>query len=193
MVIIKNNIKIIVGIIIGILFSGISVYALNLSSSSVEYDNSSSGLTSTNVKDAIDELYRLRAGNGHFYILTSNGFRNTGGDNYPYYAATVSFDGNKSNYKSTAGTIHNKNVGSPYQIELFDGLVSLYCQYPNTTITALKDLKYKTGISLSDNSDVGSIDTWTSVSAGTTFLTASGGVGSGYYYINGFSIVLVEE
>ena len=59
--ILKNNYKIIIGLILGIVISTTSVYALNISSSSVEYDNSSSNLTSNNVKDAIDEVYQVHS------------------------------------------------------------------------------------------------------------------------------------
>ena len=57
---IKNNFKgIIIGTIIGILLCGtIGVMAITyFPSNDVTYDNKESGLTSTNVQGAIDELY----------------------------------------------------------------------------------------------------------------------------------------
>ena len=60
----KDNYKIIIGLILGIVISSTSVYALNISSSSVEQDNSSSNLTSNNVKDAIDEVYQVHSYGG---------------------------------------------------------------------------------------------------------------------------------
>lgn len=55
----KLDIKtLIVGIIIGIIASGITVYAVNVSSNNVEYDNTNSGLQSNNVEGAINELYK---------------------------------------------------------------------------------------------------------------------------------------
>ena len=55
---IKNNIKIVIAFILGLIISGIGVYAAILyASSDVGYDNTGSGLTSTNVQDALDELY----------------------------------------------------------------------------------------------------------------------------------------
>ena len=55
----KNNIKLFVGIIIGIIISGTSVYAATIlfNSNQVGYDNTSSGMSATNVQDALDELY----------------------------------------------------------------------------------------------------------------------------------------
>ena len=53
--IIKNNYKLVVGIIIGSIITGTGVYAA-VASSSISYDNKNSGLTSTNVQSAIDEL-----------------------------------------------------------------------------------------------------------------------------------------
>lgn len=54
----KKNYKLILGIIIGVIISGIGVYAeTTISSSDISYDNSKSGLKSTDMKGAIDELY----------------------------------------------------------------------------------------------------------------------------------------
>ena len=55
---IKDNKKIFVGILIGMLISSGSVYAASIISKDVSYDNSSSKLTSTNVQGAIDEVYK---------------------------------------------------------------------------------------------------------------------------------------
>ena len=53
-----KNIKPVLAFILGIIISGIGVYAAILyASSDVGYDNTGSGLTSTNVQDALDELY----------------------------------------------------------------------------------------------------------------------------------------
>lgn len=54
---IKNNSKLIIGLIIGMVLSGTTVYAATqIMASEVLYDNTTSGLTSTNVQDAVDEL-----------------------------------------------------------------------------------------------------------------------------------------
>lgn len=54
----KENNKVILAFILGILVSGITVYATTiLSSSEVSYDNSNSGSSSNNVQGAIEELY----------------------------------------------------------------------------------------------------------------------------------------
>ena len=55
---IKNNKRFLLGILVGLLISGGSVYAASIISKDVSYDNSSSKLTSTNVQGAIDELYK---------------------------------------------------------------------------------------------------------------------------------------
>ena len=55
---IKKNLKIVIAFSIGVVLTSTSVYAANtIYSKNVTYDNSSSGLTSANVQDAIDELY----------------------------------------------------------------------------------------------------------------------------------------
>ena len=57
MKIVKDNIKTILAFILGILITSSSVYTLNqIASANVSYDNTSSKLNATNVKDAIDEL-----------------------------------------------------------------------------------------------------------------------------------------
>ena len=56
---IKNNIKVVIGIVIGTIITGATVYAATvISGSGVLYDNTSSGLTSTNVQEAIDEIHQ---------------------------------------------------------------------------------------------------------------------------------------
>ncbi len=53
----KNNYKILIGLILGVIISVVGVYAaVTITGSDVTYSNSSSGLTSTTVQDAIDEL-----------------------------------------------------------------------------------------------------------------------------------------
>lgn len=55
--IIKNNVKVFVGIIIGTMVTGTGVYAATvINASDVSYKNASSGMTSTNVQGAIEEL-----------------------------------------------------------------------------------------------------------------------------------------
>ena len=55
----KKNVKLVIGIIIGgVVFGTLGVYAATiLASNQVVYDNSSSGISATNVQDALDELY----------------------------------------------------------------------------------------------------------------------------------------
>ena len=56
---IKSNIKLVIGIIIGSVISGTTVYAATIlfASNQVSYDNTTSGMNATNVQDALDELY----------------------------------------------------------------------------------------------------------------------------------------
>ncbi len=56
---IKKNYKLVVGIIIGLLIAGTTVYAATIISSiNVGYNNESSKLVADNVQDAIDEVYK---------------------------------------------------------------------------------------------------------------------------------------
>jgi len=60
----KNNIKLLIGIIIGLILgcSAIYVVATTYYSNNVVYNNANSTLTATNVQDALDELYRKSVG-----------------------------------------------------------------------------------------------------------------------------------
>ena len=54
----RKNITFLLGMFIGILITGITVYASSvINGSDVSYNNTNSGLTSSNVQTAIDELY----------------------------------------------------------------------------------------------------------------------------------------
>ena len=56
--IIKHNYKFIIGFMFGLIVASSSVYAANtIYSKNVTYDNSNSGLSATNVQDALDEAY----------------------------------------------------------------------------------------------------------------------------------------
>ena len=54
----RENIKLILGIAIGIIISGITAFAINISSANINYDNTNSGLEATTVEGAINELYQ---------------------------------------------------------------------------------------------------------------------------------------
>jgi len=54
----KNNIKFIVGFVLGaIIFGSLCAYAVSVASNDVTYDNTNSGSSATTVKAAIDDLY----------------------------------------------------------------------------------------------------------------------------------------
>ena len=54
----KKNIKVLVAFVIGLMLSGVGVYAATyINSENVAYDNSSSGLSSTDLQGTIDEVY----------------------------------------------------------------------------------------------------------------------------------------
>ena len=59
MKLIKNNIRIIIGILIGLIISATTVYAAHavFSSNQITYDNTTSELASTDTKGSLDELY----------------------------------------------------------------------------------------------------------------------------------------
>ena len=52
-----KNIKVVIAFILGLVISGVSVYALNIDARNTYYDNTNSGSSATNMQDAIDDLY----------------------------------------------------------------------------------------------------------------------------------------
>ncbi len=69
----KGNIKVIVAFVLGLLIAGgVGVYAFNIASTDVSYDNATSGLEGNNVKDALDDLYTKSESTGEYdYVLTT--------------------------------------------------------------------------------------------------------------------------
>ena len=64
MKLIKRNVKTILAFVIGVIISGGAVYAASILANQVTYDNTSSGLTSTTVQGALDELNAKAANSG---------------------------------------------------------------------------------------------------------------------------------
>ena len=57
-----KNIKTIIAFVLGLVISGVSVYAISIDARNTYYDNTISGSSATNMQDAIDDLYE-RSGN----------------------------------------------------------------------------------------------------------------------------------
>ncbi len=133
-----ENYKGVVGVIIGVIISAVGVYAAaTIPSSNVSYDNSASGLTSTNMKDAIDELYEkvnnkpcqvlkgtgkdtndeIICGTEEFYVLYSSGDSITVLTKYPIEAGGAIVE-NKfgefvvTNFIENPSYAQNKNCGN---------------------------------------------------------------------------------
>ena len=64
-----GNIKTVIAFALGLTISGVTVYSATIlfASSEVSYDNTNSGLTSTNVQGAIDEIYE-KANSDSFWV-----------------------------------------------------------------------------------------------------------------------------
>jgi len=87
----KNNIKVIIALILGLVIAGsVGVYAYVISASDVSYDNSTSGLEADNVKDALDDLYSK----------IENGLYEEEVISIPYSITVCLSGGNSSEYSS---------------------------------------------------------------------------------------------
>ena len=89
----KGNMKIVVAFIIGIIISGTTVFAATilLTSDQVEYYNTNSGMTATNVKDALDELYE-KAESGDGELVQTLIYTFPGGTTAPAVNLTTQYD-----------------------------------------------------------------------------------------------------
>ena len=136
---IKNNIKLFAGIIIGILISGVTVYAVNISSSNIEYDNTNSGLTSTNVESAINELYKDASGKLAMNTFGEAIYAQKLGSKYGDQSVSRSLDKGKYiiiadySWGSSSGDNHN---------QILDCNRDLVCSSSNCVINKLSGKSY---------------------------------------------------
>ncbi|MBO5414852.1 MAG: hypothetical protein J6A17_04410 [Bacilli bacterium] len=136
MKILKKNYKFILGIIVGLIIAGTSVYAATvIASSSISYDNTSSKLSSTNVKDALDELAKN----------TELKNRNNIIEGYTYNASTC-VTGNESTCVKTT-CYKTKTAGScpagtiiRYKVSDTD-IVTFHVMYDNGTTMTMQSQK----------------------------------------------------
>ena len=99
--------KIFTFILGGIIFSAVSVYAVTyFPSNQVTYDNGASGLKSTDVQGALDELYNTcqscsSAASGDYIYFTSN--KNSSNGNYLYKVSTSGGMAQQISIKNSSG------------------------------------------------------------------------------------------
>ena len=84
---IKENKKLLFGVIIGVILTSTTVYAVQAIATSITYDNTTSGLQATNVQDAVDELY-TKANSDSFWLKKYKTFAAT-----PQYYAYGTYKG----------------------------------------------------------------------------------------------------
>lgn len=124
----KDIIKVFVlGIIIGgIIFSGISVVAITLTANEISYTSSESEFTATNVKSAIDELYKISQentgtqkvvdlGTGTSFDLTSyEGYQNFTNSNFIIVSASSMSNSGSSSFQPGYSASVNSTVTASY-------------------------------------------------------------------------------
>lgn len=155
---IKKNYKIGIGVMIGLIISIVGVYASDTTSSlDVVYNNSTSGLKSTNMQDAIDELNtkatksckvikgtgrntndEIACGTEEFYVLYTAGDSINVLTKYPIEAgaAAVSIDDSKYEFVEESSIqnpsyTQNKNCGSSNFLCGGDGFPTKYKEVLN--------------------------------------------------------------
>ena len=132
----KKNYKWIIGFVVGIVVSITTVYAVTYvgSGSDLTYDNSSSGLTSTNVQDALDELYKYKECPKNFVCIKKKNTLAVG--DYVEMTPTKSsytIDTSKTGYSSTQ-TINPQELNLWRVINLnSDGTIDVISEHTSTT------------------------------------------------------------
>ena len=136
MKIIKKNYKLLIGIIIGSIITGTSVYAATvISSKDISYDNTSSKLSSPNVKDALDELSTKTELKNRDNIV----------EGYTYNASTC-VTGEESTcvkttcYKSTAANSCKAGDIIKYKVNDTD-IITFHVMYDNGTTMTMQSQK----------------------------------------------------
>ena len=132
----KKNYKILIGLFIGIFISITTVYAVTYvgSASDLTYDNTNSGLKSTNVQDALVELYKYKECPKNFVCMKKKNTLAVG--DYVKMTPTKSTyttDTSKTGYSSTQ-TINPQELNLWRVISLnSDGTVDVISEHISTT------------------------------------------------------------
>ena len=139
----RHNEKILIGFIFGVLISSIVVvYATTYvgAGTDVSYNNSSSGLSSTNVQDALDELYRKRTRCPSGYSCLVKKPALAVGDYISYTPTKTSYttDKTKTGYTSTQ-TINPSELNLWRVLRINnDGTIDLISEYVSSTSVFFK-------------------------------------------------------
>lgn len=129
----KNNYKFFIGLIVGLIISGVGAYAITqIAASVVTYDNATSGLEASTAQEAIDELYTLHTqgdasasdiltgktaiSNGT--VLTGTMAKPTTATGNAYSGAVGNLSGSTSLTTSTALTLANYKSNDKYNFVL---------------------------------------------------------------------------
>ena len=145
---IKKNYKLLIACILGLILSGTGVYAVTyINAENVSYTNTSSGLSSTNLQDALDEAYNKCkyswAKVGDYVQMTPTTTSYTTDTTYTGYSATQTITPSELNLWrviqiKSDGTIEmvSESASSTFIYLNFIGYLNrLAHQYENTTYT----------------------------------------------------------
>lgn len=136
----KNNFKLIIGVIIGVVLScGIGVAANILSGDQIEFSPNSSGWQADNVQDALNDLYSTRVPN---HYSTNETIVGEWIDGKPIYQRTWDLGSDKtiafnSTFSATGGTWYNTGIPG----DEMDTIISCSCigsDVPQTQVLATK-------------------------------------------------------
>ena len=141
-----KSIKIIIAFVLGVIVSGIGVFALSINARDTAYDNTNSGSSATNMQDAIDDLYEKagKGGIGEALIPVMSGYTSgdirvsAGSENTPAWYA---FDGNNDTQWTTAYANRDNYIqidfGKPMTLCKVEALIASYNQNSDTQISIL--------------------------------------------------------
>ena len=134
----RKNYKLFIGLIVGIAISVSGVFATSSigTASDIDYNNSTSGLMSSNVQDAIDELWEMKDCPSKTYCVPYK-YNLSEGD-YVYYKPTVTSYPVDTSMTGYTGTVDQTIY--PEELELWrvlninsDGTIDLISEYVSST------------------------------------------------------------
>ena len=121
----NSRVNFLTGIMVGIVIAASGVYAATLvNSKNVTYNNANSTLSSTNVQDALDELYKKSTSNLLYSIIRKKAVLDSEASTYVTSSSGIDFTKNSSAVNGKGVYIRDGTANNEYPIYYYRGKVS---------------------------------------------------------------------
>ena len=113
----NSRVNFLTGIMVGIVIAASGVYAATLvNSKNVTYNNANSTLSSTNVQDALDELYKKSTSNSLYSIIRKKAVLDSEASTYVTSSSGIDFTKNSSTVNGKGVYIRDGTANNEYPI-----------------------------------------------------------------------------